>query len=327
LVRSQGAITLASDWGERLNPWPVIPDDVVAWFRSVFADANRSVCERLVNLPNIRETSLDDGLIEALIPDSAPTLLPSGAIVRMDAHNIGGLRRLGAPHLDWDFPQRRRWETADIAILVFVYRRDTLVAKKIGLLQSKRLFPTNQDVEDEDEIGFLHGMNAFIRRDGHQAAAALHRTYTFDETCTFAAIQAGHRQIGLIDTLNQEFGKAVFYLLYAPPELPYTVNYPLNQRIHVGEMPVGNKVVDADNVHIALTGLSEGQSPSFSLLESACAGRDWPLETWVADLLLTCQVGQQFDDSNDDRVRYFLERRSGPIGAALAASITLPGES
>jgi hypothetical protein len=42
--------------------WPQIPPDVVAWFRSVFAEANHRVCERLVNVPNIRETSLDDGL-------------------------------------------------------------------------------------------------------------------------------------------------------------------------------------------------------------------------------------------------------------------------
>lgn len=211
--------------------------------------------------------------------------------------------------------------------LVFVYRRDQLIAKKIGLLQSKRLFPTNQDVDDEDEIGFLHGMNAFIRRDGHQAAAALHRTYSFDESCTFASIQAGHRQVGLIDKLNQDFGKAVFYLLYAPPELPYTVTYPLRQRIRIGEMQVGNRVVDADGVHRAIAELRDGKSPSFSLIQSACVGRDWPLETWAADLLLTCQVGQQFDESNDDRVRYFLERRSGPIGAAVAASITLPEET
>jgi hypothetical protein len=111
-----------------MEPWPQIPDDVVTWFRGVFAEANRRVCERLVNVPNIRETSLDDGLIEALIPDTAPRLLPSGAIVRVDTHNIGGLRRFGDPH--WDPPFRRRWETADIAILVFVYRRETLIAKK-----------------------------------------------------------------------------------------------------------------------------------------------------------------------------------------------------
>jgi len=275
---------------------------------------NRRVCERLANLPNIRETSLDDGLIEALIPDSAPRILPSGAIVRMDTHNIGGLRRLGSPHWDWDLPQRRRWETADIAILVFVYLRDALIAKKIGLLQSKRLFPTNQDVDDEDEIGFLHGMNAFIRRDGHQAAAALHRNYRFDESCAYSAIHAGHRQVGLIDTLNRDFGKGVYYLLYNPPELPFSVDYPLRQRIRVEDMSVGNRVLDADDVHRVLADLADGQSPTFAQLQRGSGARNWPLETWAADLLLTCQVGQQFDDSNDDRVRYFLERRSGPIG-------------
>ncbi|UHD44746.1 hypothetical protein LUX29_17170 [Aureimonas altamirensis] len=300
---------------------------MIAWFRSAFEQANRRVCERLANLPNIRETSLDDGLIEALIPDSAPRLLPSGAIVRLDTHNIGGLRRLGAPHWDWDLPQRRRWETADIAILVFVYLRDTLIAKKIGLLQSKRLFPTNQDVDDEDEIGFLHGMNAFIRRDGHQAAAALHRTYRFDASCAYSAIHAGGRQVGLIDTLNRDFGKGVYYLLYNPPELPFSVDYPLRQRIRVEDMPVGNRVLDADDVHRVLADLGDGQSPTFAQLQRGSGARNWPLETWAADLLLTCQVGQQFDDSNDDRVRYFLERRSGPIGAALAVSITLSDEA
>lgn len=306
-----------------MNPWPTIPEDVIAWFRTAFEQANRRVCERLANLPNIRETSLDDGLIESLIPDSAPRLLPSGAIVRMDTHNIGGLRRLGSSNFDWDFPQRRRWETADIAILFFVYRRDTLIAKKIGLLQSKRLFPTNQDVDDEDEIGFLHGMNAFIRRDGHQAAAALHRTYRFDEACLYSAIHAGDRQVGLIDTLNRDFGKAVYYLLYNPPQLPFAVDYPLAQRVRIDEMPIGNRVLDADEVHRVLAELGNGQSPTFAQLQAESGARNWPLETWAADLLLTCRVGQQFDDSNDDRVRYFLERRSGPIGAALAASITL----
>src|SRR6266481_3068278 len=98
-----------------MNPWPQIPGDVVTWFRGVFSEANRRVCERLVNIPNVRETSLDDCLVDALILETAPTLLSSGAIVRMDTHNIGGLRTFD------------KWETADIAILVFIYRRATLV--------------------------------------------------------------------------------------------------------------------------------------------------------------------------------------------------------
>jgi hypothetical protein len=303
-----------------MNPWPRLPEDVITWFRSVFAEANRRVCERLVNVPNIRETSLDDGLIEALIPDTAPMLLPSGAIVRMDTHNIGGLRRLGGPF--WDMPLRR-WETADIAILVFVYRGASLVAKKVGLLQSKRLYPSNNDVDGDDEIGLLHGMNAFIRRQDHQAIGTLHRTFVFDENCRYGAVHAGSDQMASIDRLNREFGKAVYYLFYNPHIMPFSVSYPLRERIRVGSPAVGCRVVDADQTHHAITSLGEGQSPTFAAITRAGAASDWPLETWAADLLLTCQVGQAFDDSRDAAVRYFLERRSGPIGTALAASITL----
>jgi hypothetical protein len=304
-----------------MDPWPQIPDDVIAWFRGIFADANRRVCERLVNLPNIRETSLDDGLIEALIPNTAPTLLPSGAIVRMDTHNIGGLRRI-SPRF-WDPPFPRRWEIADIAVLVFIYRREALVAKKIGLLQSKRLYPENNDVEEDDEIAFFHGMNAFIRRESSQALGALNRQFVFSETCAYGAISAGSPQIASIAQLNGNFGKVVYYLLYNPHVLPLSINYPLQKRIHVDQPVVGCRVLDTEKVHLALSGLSEGVSPTLAMVR-ASAGSGWPIEFWVADLLLTSQVGQQFDDTRDAQVRYFLERRSGPIGAALAVSITLP---
>jgi hypothetical protein len=277
-----------------------------------------------MNLPNVRETSLDDGLIEALIPDSAPTLLPSGAIVRMDTHNIGGLRRLGGPSWNWDPPYQRRWETADIAILVFIYRGDQLVAKKIGLLQSKRLYPLNNDVEEGDEIGFLYGMNAFLRREDQQAAASLHRRFEFTGDCIYGSIAARAHQVELINKLNKEFGKAVYYLLYHPDQLPCSIEYPLRQRIKIASADVGCRVVDADAIHSVLADLKEGQSPSYSAVKKVSHDREWPLEVWAADLLLACKVGEQFDDTRDDQVHYFLERRSGPIGAALAASITLP---
>lgn len=302
-----------------MDAWPEIPADVVDWFRGVFADANRRVCERLANVPNVRETSLDDGLVEALIPNSAPTLLPSGAVVRMDIHNIGGLRRLGGPL--WDLPPRRRWETADIAVLVFVYRGTSLVAKKIGLLQSKRLYPNNSDVEEDDEIGFLYGMNAFLRRDALQAVGALFRKFQFDGSSTYGAITAGSDQIGAIDRLNREFGKAVYYLLYNPHEMPLSVEYPLRERVSVERISVGCRVVEAGDVHRQLATLGRGIAPTFDQLQREVS---WTLEFWAADLLLTCRVGQAFDDAKDDQVRYFLERRSGPIGAAIAASITLP---
>lgn len=211
-------------------------------------------------------------------------------------------------------------------MLVFVYRHDKLVAKKIGLLQSKRLYPDNRDVEDDDEIGLLYGMNAFLRRENEQAVGTLHRDFVFNDNCVYGAINAQDRQLELIDTLNGDFGKAVYYLLYNPPQIPYSVHYPLQQRIRLTEVEVGCRVQDADQVHAALANLNEGKSPTYALLEHACAASNWPLETWAADLLLSCKVGERFADDRDERVRYFLERRSGPIGAAVAVSITLQEE-
>jgi len=242
----------------------------------------------------------------------------------MDTHNIGGLRRLGGPSWDWGYLRLRRWETADIAILVFIYRGDHLIAKKIGLLQSKRLYPLNNDVEDEDEISIRYGMNAFLRREDQQAAASLHRKFEFNGDCVYGSINAHSRQIELVDKLNKEFGKTVYYLFYHPHQLPYLIEYPLRQRIKIANTEIGCRVVEADAVHGVLDDLEKGRSPSYSLIKEASHDREWPLEVWAADLLLTCKVGEQFDDTRDDQVRYFLERRSGPIGAALAASITLP---
>src|SRR5277367_3175817 len=100
--------------------WPVIPKDAIEYFRRAFAEANRVATERIVNVPNIREISLDDALVDALIPFSPPKRLQSGVVVEMDIHNIGGLRRL------------YRWETADIAVLVFIYRGRRWSLKKSG---------------------------------------------------------------------------------------------------------------------------------------------------------------------------------------------------
>jgi hypothetical protein len=89
------------------------------------------------------------------------------------------------------------------------------------------------------------------------------------------------------------------------------------------ETPLGCRVLKAGDIHQVLSKLKKGNAPT---LGGVGASNGWPLEMWAADLLLTCQVGQEFDDARDADVRYFLERRSGPIGAALAVSITLPGD-
>jgi hypothetical protein len=295
-----------------MDNWPNLPPDVVDWFRGVFSEANRAVTERLINVPNIRETSLDDGLIEAIVPLSAPRLLPSGTTVELNVHNIGGLRRLHA------------WETADIAIIVFVYRAGTLIDQKIGLLQSKRLYPANHDVDDTDPVGFSYGMNAFLRRDPGSVLGQLHRSFEFTDACEYAALKKGDGQQQTIERLNSEFGEAVYYLFYNPPVLPTTVRYPVTARTHVAEFALGCRVYSAGEVAAALAPLAKGQSPTIGALEASTPLTNWRLETWAADLLLTCKVGQRIDDNREALVSRLIERRSGPIGAAIAFSIDLP---
>ena len=80
--------------GSKVMGLPPIPEDVIAWFRARFEEANRSVTENLINNPNARETTLDDALLAPLQKRQAPVEFPSGVVVQMSVHNIGGLRRL-----------------------------------------------------------------------------------------------------------------------------------------------------------------------------------------------------------------------------------------
>jgi hypothetical protein len=79
-------------------------------------------------------------------------------------------------------------------------------------------------------------------------------------------------------------------------------------------------------VHAVLSQLKKGHSPTMKAIVASGAGSDWRLEQWVADLVLACKAGQRFDKSMEGIVSSLLERRTGPIGAAIAVSIALPND-
>jgi len=294
--------------------WPKIPSDVRAFVRRAFSEANRQVTELIWHVPNVRETSLDDQLISALIPQRAPTRLPSGAVIEMDIHNIGGLRRLYS------------WETADIAILVFIYRDQHLVAQKIGLLQSKRMFPLNGDVDDADPVGFAYGMNRMLRSFQTSPLRLVNRKYEFNQDCSYSSIKAGDDQIKTIDSHNASFGESIYYLLYTPPTLPSAVLYPVVTRRRLPyKFDSGCLIYPASLLHGVLAKLEKGRSPThLQLMEAAVGEQVSRLEAWVANSLLICKVGQPFGSDREEQVHLMLERRTGPIAAAIAISIALP---
>jgi len=221
----------------------------------------------------------------------------------MDIHNIGGLRRI------------YHWETQTSRFLVFIYRGKKNGRPKDRMLQTKRLFPKNNDVLDEDPEGFRYGMNAFLNRDARSPLAVLNRKFVFDRFMLVRCLESRKRS----GNGHQRPKQAVwrFGLLYVlqPSNVPVTVQYPVKSKRAVTSVKLG---LQGALEHRSARGPEDTQQGSQSDYQKrswkgGTASR-WHLEEWVADHLLTCKVGQRFDKSMEDQVYMLLERRSGTIG-------------
>ena len=292
--------------------WPNIPEDVIEYVRMVVSHASDETTERISNQPNIRETSLDDALVTAIGKFAAPKRLPSNTIVTIQVHNIGGLRQWG------------KWELADIAFLVHVYTRGLPTVQKIGLLQSKRLYPENHDVDADDPVAFGYGLTGLL--DPLETTAPQYRrtTFTFSKQSIYGAIKHDDEQLKRINAFHDEFGESVFYLLYHPPELPFECTLPAVAYHSVQLPPLGPRVVRSGAIGSVLNDTSKtASSPSFNEIQVVSGDQNWRLETWTAELLLRCKLGRQYSKSDHDLIERLIYRRTGPIGAAIRINITL----
>jgi hypothetical protein len=102
-----------------------------------------------------------------------------------------------------------------------------------------------------------------------------------------------------------------------------SIRYPVTARQTVETPVLGCRVFTVADIDSALVSLPEKTAPTFRQINAVAPSSDWRLEHWAADLLLTCQVGRQFDGSDETLVSNLLVRRTGPIGAAIAISIEL----
>ena len=198
--------------------------------------------------------------------------------------------------------------------------------QKIGVLQAKRLYPRNNDVLDDDPEGFRYGLNGFLFPDPNSALARIRTVFEFDDDCRYNALLSKGEQVETIERFAREFGPAVAYLFYNPADVPDTMRFPATGYRNLVDLPpLGARVVDASDVHAVLADLDKNQTPTLaSIRDGASPYRR--LEEWAEDLLC-CHVGVPFDRSMDNMVERLIARRSGPIGAVIAFSIALPGES
>jgi hypothetical protein len=266
--------------------------------------------------------------IEHFASMAAPFRFPSGWVVEISTHYLGGGRHFG----DWpEFP--RRWEIADIGFLVLFRQAGKLLRSKVALLQSKRLYPDELEWDEDSPLDYTIGFRRLFKENDDWADVTAARSFSFTPKSRYKALMTGVHQYTAIAQYETARNIPVYYLLYQPWQVPHTVVFPLTNDFHVtGVCEVGCRVVPARKLREALAGQPEGHSPAYDELRFALdspfdTGQyqgGWRMEHFVVDLLLECEAGYIANSPSDGGLNYLFNRRTGPISAALAITIDAP---
>ena len=310
----------------RVNKRPFsIPPEVIDWIRDVFAAVNGRVSSKLSAFPTTHETSLDMTFIEEVSQHCAPVAFSSGWLVRLETHFLGGGRYWG------------RWEIADIGVLVIFRRAGLVVQTKIALLQSKRLYPVEAQTTSEDHpLDYAVGFGRLLPADQEYKSAVKPRTFSFSRDSRYRAMEYGDGQYEAILNYEKETSVPIHYLLYNPLRLPLTVTYPVEAGgadTRGTSEPVGARVLAATALTEKLSGqIKVGENPAFDHIFAsswASTTAPWPLEYFIADLVLSCKEGHiaGVNPMTDEALYTVFNRRSGPISAAIAITIDAPADT
>jgi len=297
---------------------PQFPPQVIAYVRRVFAQANRRVSEKIARVPNCSEPSLDLTLIEHLTQFAAPRVVAPGWTVKLDVHFLGGLRHF------------RNWEIADIGLLIFAKRGTSVVAQKVALLQSKRLYPRNHSVIEESMFDYQVGFANLMPGGPSTSLISSPHQFNFTPQSKYGALLTGDDQYTAIEQYEASRSTPVHYLLYNPWRVPETYQVPSYGSLALGAKGNGGaRVVSSSSLRQALSMKPHGYKPSFQDVSGLCGlasahSTGWRLEHFVADLVLKCKQGMAFTSVNEDQIQSLFYRRSGPISAALAITVEGP---
>jgi hypothetical protein len=293
-----------------------IPAEVIDWIRKAFRGCNTQISEKLSNIPNIHEESLDFSWIEYFSRLSSPVTLSSGWTVKIETHYLGGLRH----HMNW--------EIADIGILLFIRQGGKITRSKVALLQSKRLYPTNNRVRNEGIVDYEIGFARLADSEDLMTSIATQAEYEFNEDCQYGALVGGSDQVRSIQDYQKGNDVSVYYQFYNPWTVPFLQRIPLSD-YSTPDIPfdLGVRILSSNDVHSLLSSNQAGYRPSLAELRSiGPSGNDpgWALEYFAADLFLQCHEGTTFESIQDNKIQNLFYRRSGPIAAAIAINVEAP---
>ncbi len=304
-------------------PFP-IPEAVTGWVRSVFCRVNERKSGKLSRIPTTHETSLDLTVIERISQFASSFRVASDWLVRIDTHYLGGGRHLG------------EWEIADLGVLI-IYRRAGIVQRiKIGLLQSKRLYPDELTVEAEDHpIDYMVGFGRLLHSDSEFKAATKDRSFHFSNHSKYRALEYKSNQYTRVLEYQEQQKVPVHDMLYNPLHIPAEAVIPVAALQQQDEScEVGCRIISEDRLDASMRDLKrkKGESPSFSdVLHASSAlergeGGGWRLEHFIVDLLLGCKEGYQGgpDTTRDRGLLRVFGGRTAPIAAAISITVDAP---
>lgn len=300
-----------------------IPEIVIDYVRDVFARANDKVSRALTDHPSMHEPMLDSILIAELSAAPAAFFAAEQIALNIETHWLGGR---------WMY---RRWEIADIALIVMLRRHGQLEQRKVALVQTKRLYSKEIPDDPLEPEDYVIGIGRLGDRTDLQRPLFQQRTFGFDQGSTYDATHAGHEQIARIEAYFGERDIPVYYGLYNPLVLPFKGVYPAapGSTAHLANT-VGCRVLPSDDVHGPLARMPEGQAPSVANLTLAKpldasdpeSTRGWRLERFVADEVLRCREGRLSNDKTDPNLRALFYARGAPITAAIVMTVDVAGD-
>ena len=281
-----------------------IPSEVRNYVLRIFSDVNDKVTRKISTTPNIPEESLDISFIERLSEYSAPRIVAPNWAVRIAAHFIGNIRH------------RRRYEIADLGIVVVFKKGSTVQARKLVLLQSKRLYPKNNEVIEFEDFDYDLGLALVTRNERMETPIFSNVLFEFDVNSSYGALKAKSHQCEVIQEHFDDTNIPVHYLLYNPIVLPWSISYPASiGSIVLPKRKFGARIVHAKDVHDIFRNRQKGEPlklSDFPRPDEGYTNIGFSLENFIENVI-RCRQGYRFDGSRDVGLDRLFSRKSGPI--------------
>jgi len=201
---------------------------------------------------------------------------------------------------------------------------------KVGLLQSKRLYPKEDKQIPDYTKRFQIGFATLLENPEAFRALAAGRTFSFTKECRYLALAKGSQQQRALGTYERVSGIPIYYLFYNPVTLPWSATVPTIKFPEMPALDVGCRVVHCRTLMNSLSSKAKGYHPTYAdvvRLRTPYVGihsGGWSLEHFVADELVRCNEGHIASGETDQVLEQLFYRRSGPISAAIAVTIETP---